>query len=329
MSRALDRNVKEALKCSENEPIFQEISQALDQRHETLLELEILGRSHVANNDVVVLQDDHAIAVPKLRLVQAFIVAYKLFHEHMKSAGRLHMETIRCITSVMLLMDPEHITAANARKKFIRSTAGEATDYSKLLLDEKYILDSILTSHLHRHTKSPNLWNHRRWLMQCLSEAGIAVDVGDDMLRVIFVSAERHPRNYYAWCHARDLIDAGFADAQSVQAMVEDTKKWCFSHHDDVSGWTFLAFLLRRSPDRVATVFEETLQLTETLRWRNESVWYFLCVLISDDRLRVSRRETLQTVLRGWQLETDGDGSDKWLLDRASGWLKSIESCYV
>jgi protein prenyltransferase alpha subunit repeat containing protein 1 len=326
MSRALDTNVKEALKRSDNEPIFQEISQALEQRHKTLLDLEILGQSHTANNDVVVLQDDHAIAVPKLRLVQAFVVAYKLFHEYVESAGRIHKENIRCITSVMLLMDPEHITAANARKKFIGSKAEQATDYSSLLLDEKYILDSILTSHLHRHTKSPNLWNHRRWLMQRLRDAGIVVDVGDDMRRVIFISAERHPRNYYAWCHARGLIDAGFADVLSVPAMVEDTKKWCFSHHDDVSGWAFLAFLLRKSPERVAMVFEETLRLTETLRWRNESVWYFLCVLISENSLREGRRETLQTVLRGLLLEKDVDGSDKWLLDRASGWLKSTES---
>lgn len=77
-------------------------------------------------------------------------------------------------TQLMLLHDPDHITAANARKRHLRNLletcSGHSGSPSTHLLDdfirkELWLLDSLQTSPLKKHTKSPTLWQHRRWLM--------------------------------------------------------------------------------------------------------------------------------------------------------------------
>lgn len=327
MSRALDKGVKEALRNGDHEKVFQSICNALSQEYDDLLEIELLPASHQLADGAALLQDGNAIAVPKLQLVQAFLVARKKLLRDASIQESDWRTTIEAL-NVVLLMDPEHLTAANTRKRIIEDAS--YTDKAKattLLLRERYFIDSLLTSRLHRHTKSPVLWSHRRWLMGRFLEAGLRLDVAWDLKRVIFISAERHPRNYYAWCHARLLVDmAGRLEPDQLSALVDDTKRWCFSHHNDISGWEFLQFLLRRcQADVVLEVFKETMKRVGSFSWRNESVWTFLRTVSTWEIMAQSDRNELRElmiVLRPGKRETEATRDAERVLDQAARWVE-------
>ncbi|ROT43721.1 hypothetical protein SODALDRAFT_336943 [Sodiomyces alkalinus F11] len=293
MSRAVEKEVAASLKNGDQTHVFREISQVLTQ-HEgpELLEIEILGRSHPVPAEQVLLRDQNAVGVPKLRLIQAFVVARQILKRH---AGRglstpEAAEGVNLATAVLLLMDAEHLTAANTRKRVLSSHLAAADDDAQgrlfYLEREKLLVDSLLTSRLHRHTKSPNLWSHRRWLMEQYRTSRLPVDV--DVLagmQVVTTSGERHPRNYYAWCHARWLVKTFRSDldeAERRRLLWERVVSWCYAHHDDVSGWSFLDHLgvqgLAGDADAPLETFSRTLDLVAKLgrAWANESVWWYL-----------------------------------------------------
>ncbi|MBE3049053.1 hypothetical protein IMZ48_42450, partial [Candidatus Bathyarchaeota archaeon] len=192
-------------------------------------------------------------------------------------------------TAVLLLTDPEHLTAANSRKRAILRDFKDGCGIKALLEREKWFVNSLLTSRLHRHTKSPVLWSHRRWLLSQFQKHGLRVDVPLEIRRVILVSGERHPRNYYAWDHARWLVRT-FVGAQpdetgELRVMTSDVKDWCLKHHDDISGWAFLHFVLHRGGVELGAessgAFRGILQMAESFKWRNESVWWFVHAMVA------------------------------------------------
>ncbi|OLN87272.1 hypothetical protein CCHL11_03595 [Colletotrichum chlorophyti] len=130
MSRALDKHVIAALKQGDHEKIFNDIAGLfVRQNHDRLLEFEILGRSHPIGPSQNFLRDENAVAVPKLRLVQAFFFARQILQNHIAD-GAVEAERLLSATGVLLLMDPEHLTAANIRKRLLRdriSTGGDTT----------------------------------------------------------------------------------------------------------------------------------------------------------------------------------------------------------
>jgi hypothetical protein len=285
MSRALDKHVVAALQSGNPEVAYKSISQALQPSHGdgSLLEIEILGHSHQLEDGVYLLRDGPAVAVSKLGLVQAFFVARRILSGDIEKSHSHHDEELLAATAVILLMDPEHLTAANARKRIIRKTvepSGALTEMHPKLASEMWLLDSLLTSRLHRHTKSPTLWSHRRWLMGLHSSLGQPVDVTGSIVKIVAVAGERHPRNYYAWSHARWLMNLEPATARD--RVLGPVKEWCIRHRNDISGWSFLHFLLLSgniTPEQIAEVFDEVLSLASSLRWTNESVWVFLRTL--------------------------------------------------
>lgn len=349
MSRALDKDVAASLQTSDKAEAlaaFTAISGALtrpcqegtggSKSDSGLLEIELLGRSHPTPSGCHVLQDGNAIAVPKTSLVRAFIVArmrlmaWQQQQQQQDAAPAADDAVILAATAVQLLMDPEHLTAANTRKRVLvrRSASGGSSSRGTLahaVRAEFRLVDSLLTSRLHRHTKSPTLWSHRRWLVQRCAEwssssssplllpAAAVADVHDVLRRVVMVSAERHPRNYYAWCHARflvgplvspspsssrsgeeeDGVDDDYGDDGALEKILDTTKRWAFGHHTDVSGWSFLWWFLLQSLGatgavvqeasrrgrrrrRAAAVVAEAAELAVSLRWANESVLAFL-----------------------------------------------------
>ncbi|KAM0261118.1 hypothetical protein ACHAQJ_002380 [Trichoderma viride] len=327
MSRALDNDVKRAIRQGDHEAIFTKIADALSQRLPELLEVEMLGKSHMADADTILLQDGPAIAVPKLRLVQAFIFARNLLHKHV--GGGMWDGDVTRATAVMLLMDPEHLTAANTRKRMLQNTIKSGTDIEARLQNELYFVDSLLTSRLHRHTKSPTLWGHRQWLMQRFQEHGLKIDATATMTTVISVAAERHPRNYYAWLHARYLTNAVSETAsreEQLSGVLEAAKKWALRHHDDVSGWAFLMFFLDRFPEYAGSVVSETTRLAASFHWRNESVWYFLRNISSrawcDRDWREGVESTRLALLSGAERDSDGER----ILQQASSWIQAYSA---
>jgi hypothetical protein len=217
-------------------------------------------------------------------------------------------------------MDPEHLTAANTRKRCLlrdlerAAAGGPSTDDDvddDIFSREFALVDSLLTSPLHRHTKSPVLWSHRRWLVreQARRQEGRAVAapvlsplaVRDAVSRVVLPAGEKHPRNYYAWCHARWLLAGvswGGGDGPAVLSEVaRRVREWCCRHRGDISGWSFLLHVLVLESglgggggggDKLARVRDEIMELGARMRWENESVAWFLdmagrCAGVSGD----------------------------------------------
>lgn len=207
-------------------------------------------------------------------------------------------------TLVILLWDPNHLTAANFRKKHLlslRISSSTSAKINSVLLEalaaELHYLTSLLTSPLPKHTKSSTLWSHRLFLLRTFGAEIVHIHylsgtptnttrpppvspsvqrptyqlhsstatLWNHELSIILAAGERHPRNYYAWNYARQLLDtlASHDDAfpetenrapatletETRKYLVEDSvaavQKWCFAHPRDISGWAFLVFLLR------------------------------------------------------------------------------------
>lgn len=197
----------------------------------------------------------------------------------------------------MLLFDTEHITAANFRKRrmlALRDT-GDMLEYQRALHTELCFLDSIFTSPLHRQTKSPTLWYHRSWLLRLIAPLELRSASGKRIATIISAalesvckSGQRHPTNYYAWQYARRLViasarvaadvDVPFPFDWVVSAFSDKVCAWCFKHPSDISGWSFLLFLLARIEpiDERDEIVEKVLQYASKIRSENESVWYFV-----------------------------------------------------
>src|SRR5208282_485866 len=140
------------------------------------------------------------------------------------------------------------------------------------------MLDTLFMSSLNKHTKSPTLWAHRRWLTQrlpspvplqmertCLS---LGLRQEREFSMVALIAAEIHPRNYYAWGYLRWWIAKnptlleGFNHCPVTQSSTNTTPfglprlintilEWCLKHPSDTSGWSFLVWLIT-GPDTFA-----------------------------------------------------------------------------
>jgi hypothetical protein len=196
-------------------------------------------------------------------------------------------------------MDPEHLTAANARKRLIqKSQKDPKADFEAILRKELQFIDSYLTSRHHRHTKSPTLWGHRRWVLEVCKSIQMEYDIQQDLKSIILIAAERHPKNYYAWSHLRWLVQTftTYLEDSKMQTRNSDfnqlvaiVKDWCLRHPADVSGFSFLLFCLS-SPgpsedvsrrQLKSTLCSEVLQLAVTFKWTHETIWMFLRTLVA------------------------------------------------
>ncbi|EAS33168.3 uncharacterized protein CIMG_04192 [Coccidioides immitis RS] len=134
-------------------------------------------------------------------------------------------------------------------------------------------------------------------------------------------AGEQHPMNYYAFSYLRQLLallsrfrDRGldllnsemtrqkhgdilttplnsdiqlhsFQDMASV--LLEGMHRWCLDHPPDISGWTFLLYLLEVVDDApLQTVMvEKTIKYALDVGWEGEALWVFVALAISNFRL--------------------------------------------
>jgi len=330
MSRALDKHVVASLSSGNSHSAYQAICGLFTSRsNESLLELEILGRSHPFPEGCCVLKDGCAVAVSKLALVQAFLVGRQILRAHIDRSAPRKDDELLAATAVMLLMDPEHLTAANTRKRVIqgRILSMGAPDLRISFEAEKHFLDSLLTSRLHRHTKSPTLWAHLQWLLGAFTLAGIPINGLSDITKVVFIAAERHPRNYYAWSHARFLARTGLV--VPLEDVLRPVTKWCSQHHTDTSGWSFLYFLLSRiesfNPAGSRLVLEEAVTLVLSLRLSNESIWVFLRTLAASRLVEDEDYSKFISTARSF-IETVKLPADHGVLHSALDWCETYRA---
>ncbi|TGJ85368.1 hypothetical protein E0Z10_g3404 [Xylaria hypoxylon] len=266
------------------------------------------------------LQDGNAIAIPKLRLVQAFFVARQILQAHLENASEIITDDVTAATSILLLMDPEHLTAANIRKRVL-SRSGNPTQAT--LRTEQQFVDTLLTARLHRHTKSPTLWSHRRWLVTTCWGLGIPWDNRHDIQHVVMVAGERHPRNYVAWQHARLLLDR---DPTLAATIAFDVKEFCLRNHSDISGWAFLSDCIARIQDEesrrsvCSSVLDDVFSMTESFRWTNESVWMFLRTVVARERVNELYFERFIVTNNGLSATMSHNIPGWVILERAREW---------
>lgn len=321
MSRALDKDLLSRLKSEDPKPAYIDLTKLFANLPESdLLEIEFLGSSHPLEPGVNFLQDGNAIAIPRLRLVQAFFVARQILIKYLGHVGAAVTDDVTAATSVILLMDPEHLTAANTRKRALSASGNPA----KVALEKEIqFVDTLLTARLHRHTKSPNLWSHRRWLVSTCLSLGIPCNIRHDITYVVMVAGGRHPRNYVAWQHARFLLDS---DPSLASTIAFDAKSFCLKNHSDISGWSFLSDCIARIHDEEtrilvrSSVLDDVLSMTQSFRWTNESVWVFLRTIIARERATEQDFERFIATNDGLSVSLPHSAAEKMILTRARDW---------
>lgn len=303
---------------------YRVLSNFFTKHQDEVAEIEILPPAFQPA-DGISMQDGLNIGIPKKVLAMAFLKARELFFSGIKVDGppsQLALEASR----VILLFDPEYITAANFRKRRLleicaQENAAAQSSFEEAVNREVVFLNSILTSPLHRQSKSPTLWHHRIWLLDYYLPLQLADNSGNQFLAVVrreldavCKSGERHPKNYYAWQYARRLHNrlselyqdksrhewkVSYPDFLSTSAL--HVKAWCCRHPSDVSGWSFLGFLIDRldSIPRRQEIVKQALEYAIKLQWDQESLWVFLRTVLADTTLREERYEVLD-LLHGY-----------------------------
>jgi len=286
-----------------------------------LFKIELLPASHPLESGLNVLVDGFTVAIPKKTLKNAFLSARLVFFDNLKHLELFpkSQEAVLDASAVLLLMMPEHLTAVNARKRIIMGWESQSQEKGrKRIIMDLWMIDSFFWSPLNKHTKSPTLWSHRKWLIQRIpSPESLQIERTCSLLSlgregevsmIALVAAEMHPRNYYAWGYLRWWVDENpdvledFGHCPNTQSTMDSTLlglprltntviEWCLKHPSDTSGWSFLVWLIT-GPDTCAdgplrlhgpfaTISRNVLDRTRSLKLRNESVWVFLRTVMS------------------------------------------------
>lgn len=202
-------------------------------------------------------------------------------------------DTIWTLGLIALLATTEHLSILNGRKRLLEKDQGR-------LLEELRILNILFGSPLQKHTKSPMLWQHRRWLIEQLAAKGllhssypdtflqeIYAEVWDDAgskdwvaleMSTVIKAGELHPKNYYAWSYARYLVRWFSPD---LLQLAEAVFAVCKRHVSDISSWSFLDHVLQQHGDPVLQrdYAERAFAMTRIVTG-HEALWWFLRISI-------------------------------------------------
>ncbi|KAH7094790.1 hypothetical protein FB567DRAFT_13443 [Paraphoma chrysanthemicola] len=299
-----------------------------------VVEIEVLPPA-IQPPDGILLEDGHCLGVPKKVLALAYMEARSRFFANSKDIDYYHIAMEA--TKIILLFDPEHLSAANFRKRRLVDLQTETTYeaqlvYRKAIKYEFCFLDSILTSPLHRQSKSPTLWYHRFWLLQMLCPnrlrnvpEQLRADFWQTELDTVCKSGERHPKNYYAWQYARRMMEH-IDDPGATVHCAESVKVWCYKHPSDISGWSFLAYLTKslRNASDAEEIVRDVLRYAMKVRSEHESLWVFLRVVLAHDTLQ-EERDGFMSVLRQYFAEVERSGDQTALLGRVQKTLDWVE----
>ncbi|KAL4809133.1 hypothetical protein BDV18DRAFT_158065 [Aspergillus unguis] len=295
--------------CPPTQPTdaFRDLSRIFSSRDDRVLEFEILPPAFGP-----LLEDGDSIGIAKKYLVQAFVIARRVFFDGINKdsnpAGTskdtklnpsLTGQTpqaevdvkLATASEIILLFDCEHLTACNWRKRRLAALSTSEEQYIQALEVELSLMTTYLCSPLHRHTKSPTLWQHRQWIQSQLlrlRRPGLQAARGLFLveLSVALRAGELHPRNYYAFTYMRQMhrilselgSDSEDWSVHLGQPTVEPTLDWCLAHPSDISSLMFLLYLLDTIPDSALrlNVVEKVVGFAIDIGWEGESIWTFV-----------------------------------------------------
>lgn len=202
-------------------------------------------------------------------------------------------------TGVLMLFQKEQVSGRESGKWMEEGAEGNSGDRAAMVKNEdlqtgESTLDSANSALQHLYTRE---------------------------LQTVMRAADRHPRNYYAWGYARALFThltiiqpskhptptspIPSLSSSLALSILPSIHNWCMTHPRDISGWTFLLFLIQRlglelglgpeptpftssgfSPEdidlqnaakrEVDGILRATTEAAEKFAWRGESVRWFL-----------------------------------------------------
>jgi hypothetical protein len=292
-------------------PLYNALTQLLDSRAgKGELDVHILpgdqqlpeGQFYLYHESPDPTREASTIAIQKKVLTKAFLSARQILFQFIDDVPA-RSDTLLQAASVILLFDPEYLTAANARKRAIAwFLQNKPKGWKKRLQAEMWFTNFIITLRLPRHNKSPTMWAHKRWLMKQFNPAWVDMEPRDfhkkEAIQVVVMSGDRHPKNYYAWDFMRwwyknhtDLLTLSNDGYRTIRRdtwnEILDHKSWCLRHVSDISMWSFLLWFLTRMTllgEEIeilkVRVANDMLKAATTMRLKNESLWITLGILL-------------------------------------------------
>jgi protein prenyltransferase alpha subunit repeat containing protein 1 len=201
-----------------------------------------------------ILVDGH-LGVPQKPLYGVYLDAVNRFTaaRHASSIASAAMLTS---SAVILLANPAHATALNARKRLLVQKILDGSHELKFI--------GLLLAGVKDAAKQDGLWHHRRWLLRrmypavdpslCFSTPPAALWTNE--LDLINQACEIYPRNYHAWTHRTLCMQAAASSANSlpiVRGDIEFTSQWIERHISDASAahhlCTLIVYVARHSSD--------------------------------------------------------------------------------
>ncbi|KAF7298072.1 Ubiquitin-protein ligase [Mycena chlorophos] len=210
-----------------------------------------------------------------------------LYRLYPTALSLLRGESASQASSVILLVNPAHQTALNARKRLIKSEALSAE--AELRFYEQLMPSSRPAA------KESISWAHRRWLLQHIS-ATIPPNRFDTEFKLIARCCELYPRNYYAWTHHSFLVQylcsalseshgpASSAYESVLVGQAHALRYWIETHVSDFSAmhhYCELLSCLQALPMQFAELSEPSAHLSHVLGLvalypDHESLWVYL-----------------------------------------------------
>jgi hypothetical protein len=314
---------------------YESLSKYFQEHEDEVVEIEVLPPA-IQPPDGILMQDGLNLGVPKKILALAYVEARHRFFESIKQGTT--SSTALQATKIMLLFDPEHLTAANFRKRRLVDLGADSDHqngsvYHQALRQELCFLNSILTSPLHRQSKSPTLWYHRPWMVEPLVRIELN-DASEDQklafwrneLAAVCKSGEQHPKNYHAWQYARTLVHA--VDSPEItEDLAHRVKDWCCKHPSDISGWSFFLFLVSRVPSTSLKqdMVRDVVNYAITLRFEHESLWVFIRTVVAQDTLYKAYTLCYQ-MLQDYSRDMETSNPQSAILERVSKALTWIDT---
>ena len=167
-----------------------------------------------ANNEFPFVLVDGHLGIPQRLLYHLHMTAVALY----KNADQLTKLTL---SSVILLVNPAHQTALNARKRLIQ--------LGLLRPEEELNFTALSIRGLNEFAKQSIIWDHRRWLFRHQykrnGDAGqgeyagwriseetssfpiIPLPTLEKECQLVRQACELYPRNYHAWAHYHWILD--------------------------------------------------------------------------------------------------------------------------
>ena len=257
------------------------------------------------------------------------------------------------ITQVLLMLNPEHMTAWNYRKLLLKSG-------TLLLKDDLKLMDLIMA----KFPKSPETFAHRKWVVKllidnikvsslCHTETTDDTEVKtvlDHEFHICTLTASKYPNNYNAWSHRIWLFKSYIVGTRLLEHYIATEQSaistFVSEHISDYSGLHYKQFLLKMaSDDQHVSIVENYFQLEFQENFDllsrypdHEALWChrrsLLFIYVEFTRSRESNRPA--SVVKKCKLDVQAKSADKKaivsmdievLLQTESSTFKNFERC--